>query len=79
MYINQLFAIGRCDAQIKVRGHRVNLQEIENVIKSATGVKVVASLAVVTKYGKRYPLYSISLVKTLCLLCPAIGDFHRFQ
>ena len=34
-----LYYEGRCDAQIKVRGHRVDLSEIEKAVSSIEGVE----------------------------------------
>ena len=44
---------GRQDSQIKVRGHRVNMKEIENTISALTGVDMVVTLACHTKVGFR--------------------------
>jgi amino acid adenylation domain-containing protein len=39
-----LFYVGRIDYQVKIRGHRVELQEIEEVVRKACGTGQVASL-----------------------------------
>ena len=38
---------------MKVRGHRVNLREVENVIQAVPGVEVAVTLACDTKTGFR--------------------------
>ena len=48
-----LFYSGRQDSQVKVRGHRVNLREVENVILAVSGVEVTVTLACDTKAGFR--------------------------
>ena len=44
---------GRSDSQVKVRGHRVNLREVEGVIQGVAGVETVVTLACDTKSGFR--------------------------
>ena len=44
---------GRQDSQVKVRGHRVNLREVENTIQNIPGVEAVVTLACDTKAGFR--------------------------
>jgi amino acid adenylation domain-containing protein len=39
-----LFYLGRIDHQVKVRGHRVELQEIEEIIRQASGTAQVVSV-----------------------------------
>lgn len=45
--------VGRIDYQIKIRGHRVELGEIENIISQVAGVKDVVVLAPEDKFGDR--------------------------
>ena len=47
--------IGRLDSQIKLRGLRIELREIESVIGSFDGIKE-AAVAVKTELSKEYPL-----------------------
>jgi acyl-CoA synthetase (AMP-forming)/AMP-acid ligase II len=40
-----LLFLGRLDHQTKIRGYRIDLQEIETVVRAATGCESVAALA----------------------------------
>ncbi len=44
---------GRQDSQVKVRGHRVNMREIEQVISGVPAVDMVVTIACDTKAGFR--------------------------
>merc|ERR1719187_529361 len=44
IYKGRLYYEGRCDAQVKVRGHRVDLSEIEQAVAEVSGVKTLSVL-----------------------------------
>ncbi len=50
---------GRQDSEIKVRGHRVNMREIEQVISGVPGVDMVVTIACDTKAGFRCVHFSL--------------------
>ena len=50
-----LFHLGRKDFQVKVRGYRINLTEIENALGSLDGVRAAASVAWCCGSGARPP------------------------
>ena len=75
-----LYYEGRCDSQIKVRGHRVDLSEIEKAVKSFDAIdkavvlcykpnepaqKVLCYFTVNTKEEKNYPMNEVTLEEKL--------------
>ena len=75
-----LYYEGRCDSQIKVRGHRVDLSEIEKAVKSFDAIdkavvlcykpnqpaqKVLCYFTVKTKEEKNYPMNEVTLEEKL--------------
>ena len=47
-----LYYLGRLDSQIQIRGYRVELQEVEHVLRGASGTDLVAAIAWPLKAGR---------------------------
>ena len=53
---NKVYFQGRTDSQVKVRGHRVNLQEVDEILSGVAGLKQVMTLPYESKFGGVIPI-----------------------